>query len=110
MNHNIKVRWMAALRSMRYPQTKESLRDDNGFCCLGVLCDLHAKEFGKEWTPNESDIPRYMGHDTSLPPEVQQWAGLEVCDPMIGPEAASVWNDQEDKTFPEIADLIERYL
>lgn len=36
--------WIEALRSGTYPQTTRNLRDDVGFCCLGVMCDLARKE------------------------------------------------------------------
>lgn len=34
------VRWIEALESGRYTQTTGVLHDDNGYCCLGVLCDI----------------------------------------------------------------------
>ena len=50
LNQEIKDRWIAALRSGKYPQAQKALRvrydddsDDGGedsFCCLGVLCDI----------------------------------------------------------------------
>lgn len=47
MNPEWKVRWLAALESDRYQQTREVLRrtEDSlgypaGFCCLGVLADI----------------------------------------------------------------------
>lgn len=43
----IKTQWVAALKSGEYLKTYRRLRRDlpegSGFCCLGVLCDLHAK-------------------------------------------------------------------
>ncbi len=33
-------KWVAALRSGKYEQTKGRLRTSSGFCCLGVLCDI----------------------------------------------------------------------
>lgn len=38
----IDVRWVEALRSGRYKQTRSVLRnpDTGGMCCLGVVCDL----------------------------------------------------------------------
>lgn len=36
----IKRRWLKALRSGKYKQGTGSLRDGDGFCCLGVLCDV----------------------------------------------------------------------
>lgn len=36
-----KAKWVEALRSGAYTQTKGRLRSpENGFCCLGVACDL----------------------------------------------------------------------
>lgn len=37
MPKELLAKWLAALRSGEYPQTIGSLRDSNGFCCLGVL-------------------------------------------------------------------------
>lgn len=33
-------RWVRALRSGEYEQTRGRLRDATGFCCYGVACDL----------------------------------------------------------------------
>lgn len=40
MTPELKSKWVAALRSGKYKQTQTVLRDDLGFCCLGVLCDV----------------------------------------------------------------------
>jgi hypothetical protein len=32
--------WIEALRSGNYPQTKSTLQDEVGFCCLGVACHV----------------------------------------------------------------------
>lgn len=45
MSADLLKKWIAALRSGEYKQTVSSLRDDNGFCCLGVLEDI----LGCEW-------------------------------------------------------------
>ena len=33
-------KWIAALRSGKYSQTKEYLQDSRGYCCLGVACEI----------------------------------------------------------------------
>ena len=38
--------WVPALRSGNYKQTRERLRDENGYCCLGVVCDIA----GSKWS------------------------------------------------------------
>jgi hypothetical protein len=40
MNAEIKQKWVAALRSGNYKQTKVCLHNKEGYCCLGVLCDV----------------------------------------------------------------------
>jgi len=55
MNAEIKQQWIEELP--QYPRTKGKLRDKNGFCPLGVLCDLHAKKNKKRVV----DIRRNLG-------------------------------------------------
>lgn len=33
-------KWVAALRSGEYKQTKKTLQDEFGYCCLGVACHV----------------------------------------------------------------------
>jgi hypothetical protein len=49
MKQDIKNKWLVALRSGDYKQTKERLRDDDGYCCLGVLCDIVSDKVGGTW-------------------------------------------------------------
>lgn len=54
--------WLAALRSGKYKQGHGVLRDkDNGFCCLGVYCDLTSEPGDwlteEEATEDESPQP-----------------------------------------------------
>ena len=51
MNRQIKDKWITALRSGEYNQDSDGgyLKTCDGYCCLGVLCDLYVKETGKEW-------------------------------------------------------------
>lgn len=35
-----RAHWVKTLRSNKYKQTTSTLQDAQGFCCLGVLCDL----------------------------------------------------------------------
>ena len=45
MKKEIAERWVSALRSGEYKQGKLYLKSENGYCCLGVLCDI----LGVEW-------------------------------------------------------------
>lgn len=40
----IRDKWIPALRSGEYTQTQNRLTDGVGFCCLGVACDVIARE------------------------------------------------------------------
>ena len=40
MDDQLKAKWLEALRSGNYKQTTGVLKNDEGFCCLGVLCDI----------------------------------------------------------------------
>ena len=119
MNPDIKQAWLDALRSGEYEQAYGKLRSGNSFCCLGVLCDLHAKATDNVWDEAE----RYFNEPGALPPEVRDWADLPDTNPdmptppdVIGKFTLAEYNDGKrdigvrPHTFTEIADLIERYL
>ena len=104
MNPRIKQLWVTALRSGQYRQGRGILRSTDGaHCCLGVLCDLHAKETGTLWYYD------YLGAFKWLPRQVADWAGLSSPDPDILGSTLSRMNDS-GATFREIADIIEREL
>lgn len=116
----IKQKWVQALRSGQYrQQTNEKLRDDEGFCCLGVLCDLYVQQHPDvEWEQDEDG--RYTvlnGGDSlqggeTLPPEVMQWAGLAEESGWLryGFPSLTTLNDDYQYTFEQIADEIEARL
>ena len=76
MKLEIKQKWVAALRSGEYEQTEGVLRNGNGYCCLGVLCDIYSKETGVEWEDMGFGGFAVHGADSVLPFEVRQWADL----------------------------------
>jgi hypothetical protein len=114
MNAEIKSKWVAALRSGEYKQTKDTLRDLNGFCCLGVLCDLHSKESGNQWERQGSAYLRYLGEENHVPSEVGSWAGITNVwgtKVVIGDANSELSGHNDDgRTFYEIADAIEEQL
>jgi hypothetical protein len=111
MNPQIKQKWLNALRSGEYQQTQERLRKEDGFCCLGVLCDLYIKENNVEWQHNEVDGYLYEKNSTVLPLSVIEWAGVEDHNPNINnrTETLARLNDK-GSTFEQIANLIEEQL
>ena len=126
MNPEIKQQWINALRSGEYEQsTQGCLHTANefsaGYCCLGVLCDLYAKEHNKEWTKNHDTSNLYFEGEDQYPPQsVVEWAGLPDKNPSIKfsgeiddweyeePELAELNDD--GVPFNTIADFIEQYL
>lgn len=111
MKAEIKAKWVEALRSGEYRQGRGYLRNGGGFCCLGVLCDLAAKEGIGEWVGYP---PHFRCGDFSsdrLPPQaVLDWAGLTQMNPLISDSrlTASSLNDNSRFSFNKIAELIER--
>ena len=117
MNTQIKQQWVTALRSGEYTQARWNLQTEQGFCCLGVLCDLYAKETGTEWevSTTEDDEPftyyYFDDHSNHLPEYVMKWADLESTSPSVKfaegqLKELAILNDQ-GSTFEEIAQLIE---
>jgi hypothetical protein len=114
MNPEIKARWVAALRSGEYKQTTGKLRDGDAFCCLGVLCNLHAMAH-PEIAANEFDSDSYLGDTALARKPVLDWAGLShrlgATDINInGHIAALTEHNDNGATFAEIADAIEEQL
>lgn len=98
MNKDIKRRWVEALRSGTYTQGRRALRVrvhqkmDDEFCCLGVLCELAVAD-GVIPPPVEAGLFVRYGDDSgfsqsTLPPAVQRWAGLDHSDPRVGDRVA----------------------
>lgn len=143
---NVK-KWLEALRSGEYQQGKRKLFTEEGnFCCLGVACDMYAKEElqaptakgnRQDWYENISlacGHPTYelygdellkgeikmIGYDTdcdeTLPDAVADWLGVPTMLNVTveggrldgSKEGVTFLNDTENKTFEEIADLLEK--
>lgn len=113
MNPELKARWTARLRSGDYLQGKGALRkrgeEQDFFCCLGVLCEIAAED-GKVV---RSEQPKFVGSHYSydeegglLPLELELWSGIN---PGARQELMDM-NDRKGKTFPEIADWIDKSL
>lgn len=76
MDKKIATKWVKALRSGDYTQGTGTLRSEKGFCCLGVLCNLHA-EAHPETAAVQDDAGAYMGETAGLPNDVKHWAGMK---------------------------------
>ncbi len=125
MNSKIKEAWVNALRSGEYNQGSEKLRGANGYCCLGVLCDIYAKEHDAQWefngydeysdekTPQPMDYWYFEEQTEFLPKSVMKWAELEINNPilLVEDEVDEVAHiNDSGYSFSTIADLIQAQL
>jgi hypothetical protein len=103
MNKKIKKLWVSALRSGKYKQGKEYLYGERKYCCLGVLSKLAVDE-------KVCSRKVAFGENEVLTKPVMKWANLRSPNPKLGGVRAVTLNDEKGKTFPEIADLINKNL
>jgi hypothetical protein len=106
MKPEIAKKWIAALRSGKYMQTTGRLRDGNSFCCLGVLCNLHAQEHPR-FAAKQGDPHRYGGEYYNPPPAVWRWAGISCTKVSEAPSFAHL-NDSGE-SFASIAKAIKKW-
>lgn len=130
----VKAKWLSALRSGNFRQGVHKLRSippesdpdqREAFCCLGVLCELAARERVGHWEQATTTCYKMVGSDgysqtSYLPRAVHLWATGTTND--LGPDPQTVprpvlpqgdltgFNDSADWTFPQIADWIEANL
>lgn len=107
-------KWVNALRSGEYRQTKGALKNDYGHCCLGVLCEV-AIQHGLALTQTRTETDEgnecvaFNGEWGTAPEEVVAWAGIEKSNPeLLSDERAAELNDDRGFSFGQIADLIEK--
>jgi hypothetical protein len=133
----IREKWLPALRSGEYKQTRNflSLKGDDGsqaYCCLGVACQLLVDEgIAKERqvltsgaiqytipTPYTDDI-HWVWNEGDLPVPIAKYLGVETGLDFNYPITVEnpndvstivTANDRLGKNFSEIADIIEAQL
>ena len=103
MQPETKQKWLDALRSGKYKQTRDCLKNNDGYCCLGVLCyvvglkpvDLN---FGNGFIfPNGQHRSSTISHNfEDIPSNIE--------DDLID------MNDHKGNNFNQIADYIEKAL
>lgn len=109
MKQEIMKKWVDALRSGAYVQGVGELRSEsNMFCCLGVLCNLHAQEH-PDFAATQIDST-YAGESEVTPKIVMNWSGLKSSTGDIDDTFYTTLAELNDtgKTFAEIADIIEK--
>ncbi len=114
MKSKIKDKWLEALLSGEYTQGFGKMNDGlESFCVLGVLCDIHRKETGREWKKGKHRSSMcYMGAGYGLPKTVQRWAGLnEAAEFGKDKNSNMIYeSDEKSQSFKDLAVIIKRYL
>ena len=129
MKKTVMKKWVKALRSGKFKQTKNRLKRTNAqgkvnHCCLGVLCELYNDEMIKnkkeklqETTQSSYDEKQvthsFDGIDDVLPKKVMNWSGLYNCegginDPTKCYELSLSEMNDAGKRFITIANFIEK--
>jgi hypothetical protein len=130
MNIKIGKKWVESLRNGEYTQTTENLRSTEGYCVMGVLCDLHYKETAEGWwnyDENENyTYETFTGEEEKyfIPLEVMNWAELKNINPRfteyvdktkyseaeLSEKTHLVSLNDKNTSFNELADIIEKYM
>jgi len=112
MKKTVMKRWVKALRSGKYKQSKRKLkRTSKGkdlYCCLGVLCDISKQG---EWENNKYKTSDSLERDV-LPPAIMDWAGItepngNFSADIVIDKFLTDYND-DGCTFEQIANIIEK--
>jgi hypothetical protein len=104
LNTEILSDWVTKLRSGEFNQTDSTLRDQSGYCCIGVLADCINPSAWEDHAVGTEYLSFTWGEqDTSLTMDA-----LEDCGLTPSEEAVFIhFNDEGGYTFNQIADLIE---
>ncbi len=105
MNKTLKKAWIKDLRGGKIEQATGALCNlQGGMCCLGVLADI---AIDGDWVPYGGLYQLVSGNDVmtgALPAPAQFGISLRQQNTLIG------LNDDQGKSFAEIADWIEENL
>lgn len=112
--------WLKDLRSGEFVQGQGSLSHDNKYCCIGVACETMIRCEGEEALIRalpehpEEEVTDYgaVAEDSVAPPELMSWLGLRTANGMYDdegyePNSLIAENDNHDKSFVQIAEIIE---
>lgn len=113
-------RWVHALESGEFPQGKGSLRMGEEYCCLGVLCELAARDGvippAELVQPDGDSVYKYDDASGFPSQAVCEWVGItayaDVADQLVGTvpgqfKILAGMNDQ-GAVFTEIAAHIRK--
>ena len=116
LNENAK-KWVEALRSGKYSQCEGTLQNVEGYCCLGVACDVYEKEAEVKLPRNKHGFYELDTLSGGFK-VVRDWLGLVDSEGGMPPfkgqkdqryiyTTLTKLNDHARMSFNEIADVIE---
>jgi len=113
MKKEVAEKWVEALRSGKYNQSKgflhRTLEDNNGFCCLGVLCDISGLGHWDTYGSYEVYRTGSFVADITLPYGVMLWAGMkDASGDREGKKLPLSTLNDNGYSFSRIADIIEK--
>lgn len=102
----MKQRWVSALRSGEYEQGRGTFRQDNKYCCLGVLAEIDGQ------LEENGSLKDHPYSDSYFPDFLSEYYGLNgmYIDGRIIQNVLVQMNDVFLNSFNEIADWIEKNL
>lgn len=109
MKPELKDQWISALESGEYSKTEGHLRDEDGFCALGVLADLAVQQGLGKWVDHEDGTfyldtgERIKGYGSLTTPLRRDWAGLTE------DEESEVFDFNDDILFEMTKEGMGRY-
>lgn len=104
MKQDIAELWARELP--KYKQGKHRMRNGDRFCCLGVLCNLHAQTHPK-FAKTQTNPDMYDGAFECLPEVVMQWVGMRSADGKYAESCGSLaWDNDSGVNFDTIAEII----
>lgn len=116
MDPAVKRKWVEALRSGKYPQSRDFLQNRQGYCCLGVLCELAVKAgVAQKVDLKTAGLTSYDRETKVLPQSVCTWAGLDPNENspdvwFAGEFTSLAYLNDTGTPFPRIAEVIEKSL
>ena len=117
IDRQLLIEWIAALRSGEYNQTTLTLKDNYGFCCLGVACEINNVNWD-DYAHNMTtlDILNKEKLGLNIVPSVDDCAMIQQKYNLYKSfydynyaKILSIVNDA-GKSFTDIADIIEEFI